>query len=140
MHVSRPMAGQSIQLIRCPEFWPTPAKLLFFLIAYLGQHTPVGFTWLALPVIFRGCDVQLATIGLLALLYAPWALKFLYAPFVDRFFFPGLGLRKSWILPTRILVPAILSVLAFSPPDRGTAPVFALVLAMNTALAGQYSD
>ena len=135
MQVSRPMSGLTRGLSRCPESWPPPAKLLFFLIAYLGQHTPVGFTWLALPVIFRGCGIELATIGLLALLYAPWALKFLYAPFVDRFFLPDLGHRKSWILPTRILVPAILSVLAFFPPDRGTVPVFALVLAMNTALA-----
>ena len=135
MHLFESIPGYLKQLGRDPQSWPTPARLLFFLAAYLGQHTPVGFTWLALPIILRTCGIQLAVIGFMALLYAPWALKFLYAHLADRFFLPSLGLRKSWILPTRILVPIILSTLAFFPPEKGIMPVFILILAMNTALA-----
>ncbi len=118
-----------------PAFWPAPLKLSFFLVAYLGQHTPVGFTWLALPVILRGCGISLAAIGFMALLYAPWALKFLYAPLVDHFHFARMGLRKSWILPARILVIVVLGLLAFFPPHDGALPLFFLVLIMNAGLA-----
>jgi PAT family beta-lactamase induction signal transducer AmpG len=39
------------------------------------------------------------THGLLAL---PWALKFVWAPVVDRWWWPRVGRRHSWILPMQL--------------------------------------
>ena len=43
-----------------------------------------------------------AEIGLTSLLALPWALKFLWAPAVDRCSIPRLGRRKSWIVPLQL--------------------------------------
>jgi MFS family permease len=118
-----------------PVLWSTPAKLLFFLLVYLGQHTPVGFTWLALPVILRSYGISLGTIGMVALLYSPWALKFLYAPWVDRFIRLFPGRKKGWIVTTRLLALANLPALAQCAPEEHLGPVFGFVLAMNLSFA-----
>ncbi len=111
-------------------------KLAFFFIAYLGQHTPVGFIWLALPVIFRDNGVSLSRIGLVGLLYTPWALKFLYAPVVDRVALPFIkGRKRAWIILSRTLALLCLVFLSFFPPDTEVFMVFCLVLMMNTAFA-----
>ena len=62
---------------------------------YLSQGLPFGFFTQALPVLMRQQGVDLGTIGLANLLALPWALKFLWAPAIDRV--PGP--RKRVILP-----------------------------------------
>ncbi len=113
-------------------------KLAFFFTAYLGQHTPVGFIWLALPVIFRKSGFPLSQIGLLGILYTPWALKFLYAPVVDRFSLPSLlfgGRKKAWILFGRIIALVFLYILSFCPPETGVLQSCVLIFIINTAFA-----
>ena len=112
------------------------ARLVFFFIAYLGQHTPVGFIWLTLPVILRNNSVSLSRIGLIGLLYTPWALKFLYAPVVDRIALPFFkGQKRAWILLSRSLALICLYILSFYSPQTGISKVFLLVLLMNTAFS-----
>lgn len=40
----------------------------------------------ALPAILRHQGVDLRWIGMLSLLYIPWAFKFFWAPLIDRFY------------------------------------------------------
>lgn len=73
---------------------PADARLLGLLAAlYFAQGLPSGLLGKALPVLLREHGVSLSAIGLTALLAAPWALKFLWAPFLDRF-----GTRRQWLL------------------------------------------
>ncbi len=118
-------------------FYPVsyPAKLIFFFTAYLGQHTPVGFIWLALPVIFRKSGFPLSQIGLLRILYTPWAMKFLYAPIVDRFSLPFPGKKRVWILLGRIIALVFLYILSFHPPETGVFQSCILIFTINTAFA-----
>ena len=52
---------------------------------YLVQGLPFGFQVGALPIYLREQGVGLAAIGYSTALAAPWALKILWAPLVERY-------------------------------------------------------
>jgi MFS transporter, PAT family, beta-lactamase induction signal transducer AmpG len=90
----------------------TTQKLVLLGALYLSQGLPYGFFTQALPVVMRRRGYSLESIGLSSLLLLPWALKFLWAPAVDRFGWPRLGRRRSWILPLQALSVALLVTLS----------------------------
>ena len=94
-------------------------KLGLLATLYFSQGLPFGFFTQALPVLMRKHGFSLREIGLASLLALPWALKFLWAPLADRFSLPGVGRRRSWILPAQALTALLLLALAFSSPERG---------------------
>jgi len=64
-------------------------------------------------------DKSVATIGLLGLVSVPYTLKFLWAPFMDRWVPPFLGRRRGWILIFQLaLMCAIASFAALSPASQ----------------------
>lgn len=80
---------------------------------YLAQGLPYGFFTLAVPAVLREQGHSLTMVGLSSLLALPWALKFLWAPAVDRW-----GRRKDWILALQGITVAVLAGLAFSDADH----------------------
>jgi MFS transporter, PAT family, beta-lactamase induction signal transducer AmpG len=82
---------------------------------YFAQGLPFGFFTQAVPVLLRKQGASLSAIGFTALLTFPWALKFLWAPVVDRRYWPALGRRRSWILPMQLGSAATLFALAALP-------------------------
>lgn len=82
---------------------------LFALLAvlYFAQGLPSGLIAKALPALLRDKDVSLSVIGFTSLLALPWALKFLWAPFVDRY-----GSRRQWLLALNSLTMALMLVVA----------------------------
>ena len=68
---------------------------LFLLLAllYFAQGLPSGLIAKALPALLREQGVSLSAIGFTSALALPWALKFLWAPVVDRY-----GTRRQWLL------------------------------------------
>lgn len=104
-----------------------PAYSIGLLLSlYLAQGLPVGFLTQALPAILRKNNVSLAAIGGFGLLMAPWALKFLWAPVVDRYFSPQWGQSRSWIIPTQFLTILLLMVISFLEPGALASPVILL--------------
>jgi len=79
--------------------------LLMFL--YFAQGLPSGLLAKALPPLLREQGVSLSMIGFTSLLALPWALKFLWAPFVDRY-----GSRKQWLLALNFLTMMLMLVVA----------------------------
>jgi len=120
--------------VRTPE---TGSKLLLLSSLYLAQGLPDGFFRQALPVMLRREGVSLEGIGLASLLMLPWALKFLWAPLVDRHGWSRLGRRRSWILPLQSLAVLLLLALSEADPQRGLAPLLAGVLVINFLAATQ---
>ena len=59
---------------------------------YFAQGLPYGFFTQALPVVLRQSGYTLTEISATGLLFAPWAVKFLWAPYVDRY-----GTRRRWL-------------------------------------------
>ena len=60
-------------------------SLSVVVVLYLAHALPLYFYNVALPAILRHQGVDLRWIGMLSLLYIPWALKFFWAPLIDRF-------------------------------------------------------
>ncbi|MCG8610783.1 MAG: MFS transporter [Pseudomonadales bacterium] len=119
-----------------------PASVIVLLTSlYFAQGFPAGLLVQALPPILRDAGVPVEYIGLLKLLAVPWVLKFLWAPFLDRFYSDRLGAHRGWILIMQFGLVAILVLLSFfSPYEMSTAliVVFLLLLfVMNTGCATQ---
>ena len=76
-------------------------SLSVVVVLYLAHALPLYFYNVALPAILRHQGVDLRWIGMLSLLYIPWAFKFFWAPLIDRFYFKKLGKRKTWLLLDR---------------------------------------
>ena len=88
-------------------------------------------------MLLRKDGASLEHIGLTSLLALPWALKFLWAPWVDRTSLGTLGRRKSWIVPLQLCAVVVLSLLAFIA-DAPTLPLLlAAVLLLNLFAATQ---
>nr|WP_174505354.1 MFS transporter [Acinetobacter sp. Marseille-Q1620] len=114
--------------------------LLFSL--YWAQGLPVGFMTHALPVILRMQGVSLAHIGGFGLLLAPWAIKILWAPWVDAYGKTRIGHYRSWIIPAQFLTVILLVLLSFLPIQALNQPIylfafFVSMLCINTIGATQ---
>ncbi|MGC4117965.1 MAG: MFS transporter [Myxococcales bacterium] len=121
-----------------PSARSTAAKLGLLGALYFSQGLPFGFFTQALPVLLRKQGYSLEAIGLSSLLALPWALKFLWAPAADRFYWPRLGRRKSWLLPLQALTVLSLGALAAYGDSLGSARLLmAMTLWLNLLAATQ---
>lgn len=103
---------------------------------YFSQGLPFGFFTQSLPVVLRKEGHSLIAIGLVSLLALPWALKFLWAPLVDRHYSARIGKRRSWILPLQAASIAALLLLALMPD----AIVFVLCIVFVVNLLSATQD
>lgn len=115
----------------------TSAKLGLLGSLYFAQGLPFGFFAQALPVLMRKYGFSLGQIGLSSLLAMPWALKFLWAPAVDRHWSLRVGRRRSWILPLQLAAVAILVALALSGGAKSLTTIMGAVLLLNLVAATQ---
>jgi PAT family beta-lactamase induction signal transducer AmpG len=112
---------------------PRPAAGVLGLLAtlYLAQGLPYGFLTQAVPVLLRQEGASLTAISGARLLLAPWLLKVLWAPVVDRWWSARMGRRRSWIVPLQLLSVALFLGLAAVPVDD----VIGLLLAVTLVTA-----
>ena len=75
----------------------TSSKYFLLTCLYLSQGLPYGFFQKALPVMMRKMEASLPEISLASLVTLPWALKFLWAPLVDKYGSKRIGRKRSWI-------------------------------------------
>lgn len=104
---------------------------------YFSQGLPFGFFVQGLPVLMREEGISLKAIGFTSLLAIPWALKFLWAPLVDRYSGGRLGARRTWIVPLQLVSALVLFALAWVEPEDGLAWVLAGVFLINLLAATQ---
>ncbi len=109
-------------------------RLFLLALLYVNQGLPAGFFLQALPVLLRQQGSSAKLVGALSLLAAPWMLKALWAPWVDRTGSPRFGRRKSWIVPLQIALTLLLVALAWTTlPPLLFAGVFLVNLVVATA-------
>ena len=106
-------------------------------VLYLAHALPLYFYNVALPAILRHQGVDLRWIGMLSLLYIPWAFKFFWAPLIDRFYFKKLGKRKTWLLFTQIALVIGVVALALTQFDYGLGVFVIVGLWISTFAATQ---
>ncbi len=113
------MTERAEQARRRIDLAATPGgRRVLFAALYLCEGAPIGFLWWALPTVMRSRGADSARIGsLLGILVLPWALKFLWAPLVDRVQGPRFTLR-GWIASAQALMVLTLVPLLFVDPAR----------------------
>ena len=119
--------------------------VIFFLNA--GLTVPIVFFSVGLPALMRDAGLPLAIIGLSAMVYLPYALAFLWAPFVDRTRLNGLGLRRSWLFVIPCLMAMVVVLGAAIGPGDGVFAVLAIAVVVTflaatarTALFGYVTE
>ena len=104
---------------------------------YLAQTVPLYLVAAALPPILRERGVDLATIGTLGVLLAPWVLKAAWAPAVDRLSRRRRVGRKGVVLACLGLTVAGLAVLSALDPVADAGRFFPVLMTMSLASATQ---
>ncbi|WP_019202689.1 MFS transporter [Tsukamurella sp. 1534] len=99
---------------------------------YFAQGLPFGFFTQAVPVLLRDAGYSLTAISLTSLLYAPWGIKFLWAPAVDR-----LGTRRRWLLITQLGSAGTAFALAATDVTGSLRWVFVGIAVINLLAATQ---
>ena len=89
---------------------------------------PFGLFYDLVPVLLRARGASLAQIGLLTTLALPWALKFFWAPAVDR-----LATRRRWIAGSQLGLSLVLLLMALS--GTTVSPAFLALLLLLVALS-----
>lgn len=112
-------------------------KLGLLASLYLSQGLPFGFFTLALPALLHKMGMSLPAIGMSHLLAAPWALKFLWSPPLDRRNRGKLGRRRGIILPIQLASAALLFGLATIPFGPSVPILLGAVLLLNLLAATQ---
>ena len=115
----------------------TLSKLALLGSLYLAQGLPFGFFGNALPALMRSRGVELSQISLTYLLAAPWALKFLWAPYVDKHGSSRIGRRKTWILPLQLASVVWSLALAYIDPAWGLHAMMVALFLSNLTAATQ---
>lgn len=80
---------------------------------------PLALTASTLSIWLKESNVDIATIGLFAAAATPYALKFLWAPFMDGLrlpFFNRLGRRRGWLVAVQLLLMLAIFALGFADP------------------------
>ncbi len=98
---------------------------------YIAQSVIGGVTWTGLPGVLRAQALPLDRIGLVSLIVLPWALKFLWAPFVERLRLPPVGRDRSApiVLTGAVIVIAALVVMGLIGPTPVLAALGVLMIA-----------
>ncbi|MBE7160797.1 MAG: MFS transporter [Williamsia herbipolensis] len=109
-----------------------PSVVVLLLSLYFAQGLPYGFFTTALPVVLRQSGYSLVAISATGILFAPWALKVLWAPLVDR-----TGTRRRWVVAMQIATATVALALACVDLGASTAPLFVGVALINVFAATQ---
>jgi len=107
-------------------------KLFWVSVLYFAEGFPFGVAVDNLPVYFRTHGVSLTEIGLMSLLGAPWTLKVLWAPLVDRF-----GTRQRWCVSCLGVMALVMAALPFFDPSAPSAALWCTLILFTAASATQ---
>lgn len=99
---------------------------------YFSQGIPLGLLTLAMPawLVERGASAA-EVASYVALCTLPWAFKLVAGPFMDRYSWPSLGVRRPWVMLTQaLLVLSLITAVAVV----GNSPELALLSVMGFAI------
>jgi len=91
-------------------------RMLVAFVMGFACGLPLLLTISVLQAWMKDEGVDLTVIGMMALVGLPYTLKFLWAPFLDRFSLPFLGRRRGWMLLAQIALTVSIASLGQSDP------------------------
>jgi PAT family beta-lactamase induction signal transducer AmpG len=92
------------------------SRMLVSLIMGFACGLPLLLTISVLQAWLTEEGVDVIIIGLFALVGLPYTVKFLWAPFLDRFSLPFLGRRRGWLLVAQVALMLSIAGLGFTKP------------------------
>lgn len=125
-------AGKAAAAVRAPGAAAVVAAIGG---VYAAQGLVGGLAFQGIPAVMREQGAGLDQVALAYLALLPWALKFLWAPWLERYRLPPGGtVRRSHriVLPGQCLLAALLAALAVSQP---ATPVLLSALALLALVA-----
>ncbi|MGM0426064.1 MAG: AmpG family muropeptide MFS transporter [Thermodesulfobacteriota bacterium] len=93
-------------------------RMLVALIMGFSCGLPLLLTISVLQAWMQQEGVDLTVIGLMSLVGLPYTVKFLWAPFLDRYTLPFLGRRRGWLLVAQLALVCSISSLGFTDPGN----------------------
>ena len=112
--------------------------MLVALVMGFACGLPLLLTLTVLQAWMKEQGVDLTVIGMVSLVGLPYTLKFLWAPFLDRFTLPFLGRRRGWLLAAQAALMVSISGLGFTDP--GKSPWMMAVAAVLVAFFSASQD
>lgn len=102
----------------------TRPQIFIFLFLGFSCGLPYNLLGYSLSLWLKDAGFALSVVGLFSLVFIPYSLKFLWAPFVDRIRLPYLsekyGQKKAWALVFQICLVLSIFALAYFAPDKNT--------------------
>lgn len=87
--------------------------IALLIVLYVIQGVPLGLAMETLPFLLRE-RLSYSKIAIFTLSSYPYSLKLLWSPFVDSWFFPSIGRRRSWIIPMQTVLGSIMLWMSFN--------------------------
>lgn len=110
--------------------------LVAFLMGFYGG-VPLLLTGSVMQAWMKEAGVDLATIGLFALVGLPYTFKFVWAPVFDRFRLPRIGRRRGWLIIAQMLLATAIAALGFVEPAKNPGVLAAIALLVTFFSASQ---
>ena len=112
-------------------------RMLICIFIGFSSGMPLYVLIQLVPAWLRSNGVDLATIGLFALVSLPYTWKFLWSPLMDRFTLPFLGRRRGWALLTQLALLLSIGLLGTVDPRESLQLIVVLVFAVSLFSASQ---
>lgn len=91
-------------------------RMLIILALGFASGLPLALSSTTLQAWYAMEGVSIVMIGFIALAGQPYAFKFFWAPAVDKYRLPYLGLRRGWIIAMQCILMALLIVMGMMDP------------------------
>ncbi len=91
-------------------------RMLVAMVMGFSCGLPLLLTISVLQAWMKEEGVDLAVIGMMALVGLPYTVKFLWAPLLDRYTLPFLGRRRGWLLIAQLALALAIAGLGFTNP------------------------
>jgi len=109
---SRPQFDQQPSILKIA----LSGRMLVALLMGFSCGLPLLLTMSVLQAWMKEEGVDLTVIGMMALVGLPYTLKFVWAPFLDRYTLPFLGRRRGWLLIAQVALMIAIIGLGLTEP------------------------
>jgi PAT family acetyl-CoA transporter-like MFS transporter 1 len=106
-------------------------NIILLVVLYLLQGVPLGLCFGSIPFLLKS-KLSFSDLAIFSLSSYPYSLKLLWSPFVDSCYIKSIGRRKSWIIPTQLVIGLGLIFLGLRIDDlMGDANITQLTIAFT---------
>ncbi|MDZ7736972.1 MAG: MFS transporter [Gammaproteobacteria bacterium] len=112
-------------------------RLFVTLLLGFSSGLPLALSGATLQAWLADVDIDIRSIGYFSLVGLPYALKFLWSPFMDRFVPPRFGRRRGWLLITQLLLVVLIVLVGSLSPHEQLNLVMLLAFCLAFVSASQ---